>query len=330
MNVLLAGFGNVGSSLAQLLSENAHNLRLVGVVTKSRGSLFCRDGLDCKALTKIHPDEPLNEYPHQNELHYDRSIDELLSEASVNVLVDATPTILPDAGPALAWCHTALERGVDLVLANKAPLIADFPGLQQRAQASGARLRYEATVMAGTPVFNMARHGLAPGHLISVRGILNGTCNYLLTRMEAGLSYEDALAEAQDRGYAEADPSADVDGWDTAVKLVILSWVFFGRRTTLDQVKRQSLRNLSSSDIQSARSKQQRWKYVGTIDSQGARVTPIALPQTDPLANVNGADNALIVHCEPLGEVSIQGPGAGGRETAFGILNDLLELQSAR
>ncbi len=327
MNILLAGFGNVGRSLAQMLAEDDRDLRIVGVVTATRGTLFHASGLDCRSLANIPPRAPLRAYPRREGLCYDVAIDELLREDSVDVLVDATPTILPDAGPALAWCQLALQRGVDLVLANKAPLVADFPGLRELAQASGARLRYEATVMAGTPVFNLARYGLAAGRFRSARGILNGTCNYMLTRMEVGLSYPEALAEAQQRGYAEADPSADVDGWDTAVKLVALSGALLGRELALDQVDVRGIRNLTTAEIQAAREKQRRWKFIGAIDDQGARVAPITLPVTDPLANVPDAQNALILQCEPLGEVSIQGPGAGGRETAFGIVNDLLELR---
>ena len=330
MNTLLAGFGNVGRSLAQLLAAADRDIRIVGVVTATRGALFHAAGLNCRELANIQPRTPLRAYPHHEGLRYGGSIDEFLREDSVDALVDATPTILPDAGPALAWCQLALERGVDLVLANKAPLIADLPGLRERSKASGARLRYEATVMAGTPIFNLARHCLTAGRFRSARGILNGTCNYMLTRMEAGLAYPEALAEAQDRGYAEADPSADVDGWDTAIKLVALSGALFGRELALDQVEVHGIRNLTAADIQAARKKQRRWKFIGAIDDNGARVAPIALPGSDPLANVPNAQNALILQCEPLGEVSIQGPGAGGRETAFGIINDLLELRRAR
>ena len=192
----------------------------------------------------------------------------------------------------------------------------------------GARLLYEATVMAGTPVINLARYCLKAGTNGEVRGILNGTCNYILTRMAEGLSFEKALTEAQSLGYAEADPSADIDGVDTAVKLVILSQVFFNQHIPLEQVEQTSLREITVRDIQHAHNKNLKWKYVGILNQSGAKVAPIALPIAHPLSHVSGANNALSLNCDPLGELIIQGPGAGGKETAFGILNDLLELQN--
>lgn len=327
MNILLAGFGTVGRSLAQLLAEDARGLRIVGVVTASRGALFAAEGLDSQRLAAIPAGASMSEYGEAASFRADASVSELLSAAAIDALVDATPTILPDGGPALAWCQRALSLGIDLVLANKAPLVADFPGLRQRAHASGARLRYEATVMAGTPVFSLARYGLAAGACRGARGILNGTCNYMLGRMESGLDYAAALAEAQQLGYAEADPGADVDGWDTAVKLVILAGALFGRQLRLEQMEVRGIREIQLSDIQAAASEQRRWKLMGEIDASGARVAPVALPLHDPLAHIPGAQNALTLQMAPPGDITVQGPGAGGRETAFGILNDLLALR---
>ncbi|MCY4105593.1 MAG: homoserine dehydrogenase [Chloroflexi bacterium] len=327
MKLLLVGFGNVGRALVELLVQDRRGLQIVGLFTKTRGALYCAQGLDGKALSALPPGEPLSNHPRLAAFATGRSIAEILAEASVDVLVDASPTILPDAGPALGWCRQALEREIHVVLANKAPLIADAASLQESAAKSGARLLFEATVMAGTPVIQLARHGLRAERVSEVQGILNGTSNYILSRMDEGRRFEDALAEAQELGYAEADPSADIDGWDTAVKLVILSQVLFDRPIALHQVARQSLRKITSADIQKAHAQQRRWKYVGSLDESGACVAPMALPQTHPLSQVAGAQNAITLQGKTLGSVTLQGPGAGGKETALGILNDLLELQ---
>ena len=182
--------------------------------------------------------------------------------------------------------------------------------------------------MAGTPIINLARYCLNAGSKSEVSGILNGTCNFILTRMAEGLSFEKALTEAQSLGYAESDPSADIDGIDTAVKLVILSQVFFNQYISLEQVERTSLREVTVRDIQHAQDKNLKWKYVGILNQSVATVSPVALPIAHPLSHVSGANNALSLNCDPLGVLTVQGPGAGGKETAFGILNDLLELEN--
>lgn len=327
MNLLLVGFGNVGRALVELLAQDQKGLKIVGLFTKTRGTLYGEHGLDCAALSALEPGEPLSNHPRLSAFANDRSIAAVLDDSVVDALVDASPTILPDAGPALDWCQQALDRGIHVVLANKAPLIADAASLQESASKSGARLLFEATVMAGTPVIQLARHGLRAEQVTELHGILNGTGNYILSRMDEGLSFEDALTEAQDLGYAEADPSADIDGWDTAVKLVILSQVLFERPVALHQVARQSLCEVTIADIQNARTQHRKWKYVGTLDDSGARVAPIALAQSHPLSQVAGANNAITLKGKSLGSITLQGPGAGGLETALGILNDLLELQ---
>ncbi len=330
MRVCLLGFGNVGRALVELLALDNHGLQLVGVVTHTRGSLHCQEGLDPSTLATIEPRQSLGAYPEKTGLQRDLNLGEWLEPSKVDTLVDATPTLLPEGQPALSWCQRALEQGIDLVLANKGPLVANHSGLIARADQYGGRLLYEATVLAGTPVFSLIRHGLTNAKITKARGILNGTCNFILSKMETGLSYRDALAEAQERGYAEADPTADVDGWDTAVKLVILSKAIFDTNLSLADIHTRGIRDLSFQDIQHAKRNGKRWKLLGTLDERGARVAPTILPLSDPIANVMATTNALSLHCRPLGDVFIQGPGAGGKETAFGILRDLSELQSLR
>ncbi len=185
--------------------------------------------------------------------------------------------------------------------------------------------------MSGTPALRLAREALAGCTISSVRGILNGTTNYILTQMEVGNSYAEALAEAQRLGYAEANPSGDVDGHDAAGKLAILANVILGSTLSPNDVDRTGITQLTSADIDSAKLAGERWKLIGNAAKQAdgrviARVRPERLPLADPLASVGGATNAITYQTDLLGAVTLIGAGAGRMETGFAILSDLLDM----
>jgi homoserine dehydrogenase len=188
--------------------------------------------------------------------------------------------------------------------------------------------------MSGTPALRLARTALAGCHIGEVRGILNGTTNFILTEMEAGASYADALAEAQRLGYAEADPTADVEGHDALGKLLILSAVVMDAPLKRDQVARQGISHITLGDVRRAQVEGKRWKLIAQLRREGgrveARVGPQAIPVTAPLAGVAGATNAITYVTDLLGEVTLVGPGAGRRETGFALLADLLDIHRTR
>ncbi len=214
MQIILVGLGNVGQGLLTLLRDKAESLkqregfeaRIVGVVTARRGTLYHPDGLDIPALLACATQGTLAAYPDSPALRRDLPRTRSFNQPA-HVLVEASPSNFTDAQPALDYCITALESGKHVVMANKGPVALAYADLMRRAESAHKHVLFEGTVMAGTPSIRLAREALRGAHLISARGILNGTTNYILTQMENGLAYADALQQAQALGYAETDPA---------------------------------------------------------------------------------------------------------------------------
>ena len=333
-NIALTGCGTVGKALLELLHEKRemlknrfhfeYNISLISA--RSKGILLNPAGLDLDGvLSALHEKNSLSEFPQSSG-----SFSELLTESEANILVEATPTNLKTAEPALAHITTALNQNIHVVTVNKGPIALNFNALQALAKAHHVQLRYEGTVMSGTPLIELAKHGLAGAAINRIEGILNGTTNYMLTRMENGASYEEALIEAQELGYAETDPSGDVDGWDAAVKVSILAKALFGVDLPIDQVDRTGISGISSEDIQAADKKGERIRLIATIENHGdgirGSVKPLSLPLTHPLSQVQGVMNAACLTTDTLGPVTLIGAGAGGRETAQALLADILNI----
>ncbi|MEO8394085.1 MAG: homoserine dehydrogenase, partial [Chloroflexota bacterium] len=182
------------------------------------------------------------------------------------------------------------------------------------------------TVMAGTPSIRLAMQALAGCQIKSARGILNGTTNYMLTEMEGGLGYAEALELAQALGYAESDPTADVDGWDSAGKAIILAAALFAKKLTLDEIDVRGIRSITPEEITAARAAGERWKLIAQITPDGGSVAPVRISENHPLASVSGATNAITYSTDLLGDITLIGAGAGGVQTGFGLLSDLLEI----
>ena len=333
-NIALTGCGTVGKALLELLHEKRemlknrfhfeYNISLISA--RSKGILLNPAGLDLDGvLSALHEKNSLSEFPQSSG-----SFSELLTESEANILVEATPTNLKTAEPALAHITTALNQNIHVVTVNKGPIALNFNALQALAKAHHVQLRYEGTVMSGTPLIELAKHGLAGAAINRIEGILNGTTNYMLTRMENGASYEEALIEAQELGYAETDPSGDVDGWDAAVKVSILAKALFGVDLPVDQIDRTGISGISSEDIQAADKKGERIRLIATIENHGdgirGSVKPLSLPLTHPLSQVQGVMNAACLTTDTLGPVTLIGAGAGGRETAQALLADILNI----
>lgn len=338
MNIALIGFGSVGQGLATLLRDKATSLReqygfaarIVAVVTRSRGSLYAADGLDANALLHAASLGGLSNYPDQPGLRRDVTAEAVAADAAVDVLVEVSPTDLQTAQPALSLCYTALDHGKHVVLANKGPIAVDYKNLEARARAVGKRVLFEGTVMGGTPSLRLVMDALAGCTVSRVRGIINGTTNYMLTQMEQGREYADVLAEAQRLGYAEADPSGDVDGWDAAGKLLILANVLFGRTVTMNDLRVSGISHLTPADLAQAAAEGARWKLIAEATPDGGSVEAMKIPLSHPLAGVAGTTNAVTFTTDVLGDVTLIGPGAGGVPTGFAVLSDLLELHRQR
>lgn len=334
MKIALVGFGVVGQGLAEILRDKASELQenehfspqIVAVATRSRGTLVCPDGLDILALLNAIEQGNLSHYPDQPNLQRDWDALKIARESNADVLVEASPSNLQTGQPALDLCYAALDSGKHIVLANKGPVAVAYNELRARAAQAGKRLLFEGTVMAGTPSLRLGMQALAGCKITEARGILNGTTNYILTQMESGMSYSDALALAQKLGYAEADPTADVDGWDAAAKAIIVAAALFQKKLTFNDMEVKGISNITSDDVLAAQAVGERWKLIARVTPTGGSVQPVRIPASHPLARVSGAVNAITYVTDLLGEITLIGAGAGRVQTGFALLSDLLEL----
>lgn len=336
----IVGFGVVGQGLAELLHTKRELLQrdfslevvLVGVSNSRHGFIYREEGLDIPTLLDLSASrQPLTLHPGIQQWP---SALEGLQATTADILAEATWTNLRDAEPGLSHIRTALTKGIHVISANKGPAALAANELSALAQQHGVQLRLEATVMAGTPVLSTVREGMAGVNIKAVRGILNGTTNYILTAMSRGRDYAEVLSEAQGLGYAEADPTADVEGYDVVAKTLILAALIFGQSLKPEQVSRQGITEVTREQIQQAAHEGKRIKLIASLARTAdtfnapleARVEPIALPIDDALAQVNGVMNALTFHTDSLSTVTISGPGAGRLETGQGLLSDLIAI----
>ena len=331
----LIGFGSAGQGLAQILRDHGDalarrygvDLRIVAVCTQRRGSLFDPDGLDPAALL-----EAIQQAGHLRNLagQRDWSPLDMIEQAHADVLVELSPTDLTTGEPATSHMRAALSHRMHAITANKGPIALHLTELRRLASDAQLYLGYEGTVMSGTPALRLGWSDLAGCEVLELRGIVNGTTNYILTQMEGGMSYADALAEAQRLGYAEADPTGDVEGYDAAAKAVILANVLMDAQLVLADVERAGITTLTRDTIVAARDSGERWKLIARVWREGdqvrASVQPTRLPTSHPLASASGATNALTLTTDLLGDVTLIGPGAGGAATGFAIISDILAL----
>lgn len=311
----VAGLGTVGAGTLALLRDNQQLLhdrcgRSLSVVAVSARDRTKDRGVDLDGL-RWH-DDPRG----------------LVDDDEVDVVVEL---IGGDSGPALDLVSGALEAGKPVVTANKALIAMHGATLAGLAEKNDVALSFEAAVAGGIPIIKSLREGLAANHISRVYGILNGTCNYILTTMEAtGREFDDVLAEAQSLGYAEADPTFDVDGIDTAHKLAIVSSVAFGAPVDFSAVYTAGIRDVTAADISHASELGFRIKLLGiaTISGEGIsqRVHPCMVPEASPMAHVDGAFNAVLADGDFVGRTVFEGPGAGAGPTASAVVGDLVDI----
>jgi homoserine dehydrogenase len=340
MRIWLVGFGTVGRWLAGTLDSQAERLSarygvdvsVVGVANARDGFVHDPDGLDLGALLKLGGEgTPIAEHPGVS--HWPTALEGLrATEADLLVEVTASPA---DGGePGTSHMREALERRIPVVTSNKWPVALHGVELVELALRRGVAFRAESTVMSGTPLLSTLVDGLAGTVPVGLRGLLNATANFILSRMAEGRSYEDALAEAQAAGLAERDPAADVEGHDTVAKVMILSALVFDRQLRPGEVARRGIDALSPSETSEAAAPGKRIQHVATLEFSGpdgagevtARVRPELLGQEDPLARIDGTTNAVVCRTVPVGEVMVAGPGAGPELAGQGILSDLIAV----
>jgi homoserine dehydrogenase len=341
----LIGCGTVGQGLLEILDKKREFLRdvhgfearVVAISDRIKGGLLVPEGIDIPAvLAVLGRGGNLAEYPKAKPGQAD-PLDplDMIEKTDADIIAELTYTDIKTAEPATSYIKKALRTGKHVVTSNKGPAALFYRELADLARKNGLEFRIEGTVMSGTPVFHLAESGLAGNDIREVKGILNGTTNFILTKMETeGMDYGDALKLAQKLGYAEADPTADVEGFDALAKIVILSNVLLGGSLKTSDVPRQGITSIGKADVAAAKKERTRYKLVAQAKKEAAgvaaTVSPQKLPVSDPLAGVMGVQNALSLETDLLGKVTIQGAGAGKTETGFAILSDLLAIHRCR
>lgn len=264
--------------------------------------------------------------------HEGWTVAEVLNAVEADVVIDASPVNLETGEPGLPAARAALSRGLHVVFANKGPLVMAYQELHALAERAGRRLAFSATVCGGLPVINIGRRDLVAAHIRRFRGVVNSTTNYILDAMAEGQGFAEALAEAQRRGIAEADPSLDVDGWDAAEKLVIVANAVLGMAATLDDVARvEGIRDLSPQEVQAARRRGQAIKLVATAEWREdgryrLEVAPQRLPAADFLAQVRGWEMGVVFETDIYEVISAKIDERGPMATAAAVLRDLVAV----
>ncbi len=327
------GFGTVGQGVCEILRDKKNYLKnnfdfefeIVAVSDLFFGNIYNLEGLDIDDLIK----QGKKREPFTSHLmEWDNLT--MIRESNATTIMELTYTDLETGGPAMDHCRTALRSGKNVVTSNKGPAALAYPEMKNLAVENGVSFLIEGTVCAGTPVINLSRGPLAGCRISKIRGILNGTTNYILSEMEKGMAYEEVLKIAQDKGYAEADPAGDVEGHDARGKVTILANVVMGESLKVSDIPCRGITGISPEDIKDAAEKNKRWKLIGSVENDGTVISGSVAPEmvdlSHPLAGVMGATNALTFTTDLLGDVTIVGPGAGKIETGFSIINDLLEI----
>jgi homoserine dehydrogenase len=331
LRLIVVGFGAVGQSFAKLLlSRSADLYSLYGIKPRvvacvdSKGCSISPTGLDLQRLLDVKKSKgTIGEYEKKSS-KFDSF--QVIENVDAEMLLELTPTDLNDGEPGISHIISAMRSGKHIITVNKGPLALAFPSLIELANYNGVMLRFSGTVGGGTPILEFAKRCLKGDRIMSFKGILNGTTNYILSRMEEGLTFESALDDSRHKGYAEAHPSLDIDGYDAAAKLVIMANWIMSMKVTMKDVNRVGIREVKLSDIQRAHKRGNAIKLIAMCDNKHLNVEPTEVSKMDPTC-VNGTLNAVTFSSEHSGQQTIIGRGAGGMETASAVLRDLIEIR---
>ena len=332
-DLALLGFGNVGRALARLLQRKEAYLKnragitfhVTGIATGHHGAAVNPAGLDLdKAIQLSEAGQSLSLLTSSPVLD---SMD-FIRKCRANVFFENSPVNHQTGQPAIDHLRLALELGMHAITANKGPVVYAYPQLADLAKSKGLKFYFESTVMDGAPIFSLFRSALPAAHLLGFRGILNSTTNLILTRMENGESFDDAVKYTQAAGLAETDPSGDVDGWDAAIKVAALVTVLMNIPFTPGQVDRTGIRGISAKMVENAKADGQRWKLVCSAERDGqnvrGRVAPELVTSASPLYSVGGASSIVEFKTDTLSSLSIVEGNPGPETTAYGLLADFI------
>jgi len=332
----LVGFGRVAKALVELLESRplsdsqgrAVRLEVIGIATGAHGCWAIPKGLDLGELAqRSAAQEPLESWLPGERV---RGTYELLRSVAGDVMVENSPLNPFGGEPAVSHVRQALRQDLHVITANKGPAACAFRELRALAEERGRAFLFESAVLGGTPVFRLVRAALPGARLVGVRGLLNSTTSYLLARIESGLSFAAALAEAQQRGIAEADPEHDVEGLDAATKLAVLVNALLDGDVRPAEVERRGISGLAVEDVRESAAAGQPIRLVASAQRREGtlrcKVAPEALSANDPLSGAGARGNALLLETDVLGTIGIVQPEPGLERTAYGLYADLAEV----
>jgi homoserine dehydrogenase len=350
ISLALVGLGNVGQRVMQLLIEKEEHIRqrydlafnIVGVAGAAFSTSAAREGRPVFGIAPKRESLNLHELLQLKQAkqgvatlpkvgHNGMSAVEMLEKVDAGVMVEMSPTNLQDGGEGLRAAEAAIAKGMHVVLASKGPLVVAYPQLAEAAQKKQVRLAFSAAVAGGLPTVNLGRRDLVTARIERIEGILNGTTNYILTSMaEQGMSYADALAEAQRRGIAETDPTLDVEGFDAASKLLILAHAALDSHATLDDVDRVGITGVTMDDLHRAKAEGKVIKLlcVAARDGDGYKlsVKPTALPATHPMGRLSAGQMGVLYDSDVNGTIVAYIEEGNPMPTAAAVVRDLINL----
>jgi homoserine dehydrogenase len=336
MRIALIGFGGVGRAFVKLLHDKREFLAAQGLyinlnyVINSSGGVYNPSGIDCKDLLNFtEKGQRLCEYPGGG--NRDINLQRLISNKDVDVLVEVTPTNKETGEPGLTHIVKALENKIHVVTANKGPILLAYRKLNNLAVRNNVQLCAGCTTGGALPSINAGIFDLAGSSILSIEGILNGTTNFILEEMEKNsIAYSDALKKAQQMGIAETDPALDVEGWDTAVKLLILTNILMVQDKTLDDIQVEGITGVKPEYIAEAKKEDKALKLIGkaarTKEGVELKVSLEKIDRTHPLYGVNGTNKAVRYVSDTLGDLTVMGGASGTTPAAASLLRDILNL----
>lgn len=339
LRLAIVGFGNVGQEFARLLMRKREwllglkglDVEVLSISTKSKGSLASKKALDLeKALRLITEKGSLKDYgPESTSL---TSV-EIIRKSEADIMIELSPLNIDSGEPAIEHIRTAMENGMDVVTANKGPIAFAYNDLRNLARSRGVHFRFEGTVMDGTPIFNLVEKTLQGCEILGLSGVLNSTSNFVLTEMSHGRAMAEAIKEAQERGFAEADPSLDIDGWDAAVKITALANVLMDARASPRSVARTGIEDIRFEDIQRAAKDDKKIRMIANASpvAEGVRlsVTKELIGQDHPFWSVDGTSSALTIRTDLMGDLTVIESNPAVTQTAYAVLSDILLIIDA-
>jgi len=334
LRLALIGFGNVGQEFVKLLLDKRDwlirskglDIEVHYISTRSRGSLISKKPLDLERALRLMKDEgSLKSFgPEASDL----KPTELLSKCDADLMVELSTLDIESGQPAKDHIRAAMENGMDVITANKGPIAFAYSELRNLARSRGVHFRFEGTVMDGTPIFSLVEKTLPGCEILGLTGILNSTSNFILAQMSGGKTMEEAVREAQSRGFAEADPSLDIDGWDAAAKITALANVLMDAQANPSMVQRTGIRDVRGEDIKKAGSAGKKIKMIASARpvADGVRLTVATelIGPDHPFWSVDGTTSALTIRTDLMGDLTIIESNPTVTQTAYAVFSDLL------